>query len=168
MAGDAMKPLCCDVLMRERKEKVMKAEDKKLIEEVEELDAKATPGPWEPDLNDEDGYTEIWSDRAEMMVAKACSDDEAHFIARARELLPKLAARLKTLLDDAPPPSPKLPEPLVDGFYWLRCGEGEPEIGERRGDIWWLTGDDCSYTRGDNIEPLLGPLLPPLTENVTK
>lgn len=154
----------------------MRDEDKKLIEEVEALDAAILGGPWvrdeEDDTRGNDGGIELWrKSHGEagplVLVAQVFDDAEALFIARARELLPKLAARLKTLLDvpDVPPPPPKLPEPLVDGFYWVRLVGGHPQIARRRTSSfgvveWGLAGfDDVEVT------PLLGPLLPP---NVTK
>jgi hypothetical protein len=138
--GDALMRDATEIMttMRARKEKVMKAEDKKLIEEVEALDR----------------------------YAHTLGAPRSIFIARARELLPKLAARLKELASDAPPPPPKLPEPLVDGFYWVRC-DGRVQVSERRdGGDWWLIGGYKFYEQ--DVRVLAGPLLPPADENVTK
>lgn len=77
------------------------------LAEVRELDAKATPGPWEesdlPFCATDGGaprcygcYTLEWENK----------EHDAAFIARARELLPLVAERLeavKAMIDDCPP-----------------------------------------------------------------
>ncbi len=137
----------------------MNDEDKKLIEEAERLDAEATVGPW---VDDDDGF---WNFLRQ----------DVRFIIGARSLLPKLAKRLREALNvsDVPPEPAKLPEPLVDGYYWVRGWGGRHIVAERETDRsdgearWIIPGDEESWHES-HLEPLLGPLQLPTVTNVTK
>jgi len=56
-----------------------------------------------------------------------------------------------------------------NGFYWVRVGDGEPEVmrfeqESRGGDaraVWLQTGSDDYYVGDKHIEVLAGPLEPP-------
>lgn len=154
----------------------MNDEDKKLIEEAERLDAEATPGPWFVGSNthsvgrssdDSAGYPPT-DGRLSTLEDDPNSIADTAFIIGARSLLPKLAKRLREALNvpDVPPEPAKLPEPLVDGFYWVRSGSAL-QIAERIDQHWWFTGHDypCGIHDADVIA---GPLQPPTVTNVTK
>ena len=39
-------------------------------------------------------------------------------------------------------------DPREDGFYWVRVGQNQPEIGCWQRHEWWFCGDDRSWRSG--------------------
>jgi hypothetical protein len=149
----------------------MNDEDKKLIEEAERLDAEATPG-WASYPVGFCGYAyeTVWAKNVDdEPLFESYSQPDTRFVVAARTLLPQLAKRLREALNvpDVPPEPPKLPEPLVDGYYWVRLPSDAPIIAERETyggrAHWFHFGADGS----DNVEPLFGPLQPPAVTNTS-
>jgi hypothetical protein len=82
---------------------MMNDEDRKMIEEVERLDAKATPGPWAsggPEIRRVADTTTRWDLLGGDWENWGSRCRDATFIARARELLPALAKRLREVSTD--------------------------------------------------------------------
>ena len=95
----------------------MNDEDKKMIEEAERLDVEATPGPWAADF--EEGARGAvchginstsavlgcrrWSGEEIITTDSGCygpREGDARLIVGARTILPRLAARLRAVLEE--------------------------------------------------------------------
>jgi hypothetical protein len=49
---------------------------------------------------------------------------------------------------------------LEDGYYWVKTRSGETLILERRGTVWYRTGDDEQWSASPDMYRVLGPVAP--------
>jgi hypothetical protein len=47
-----------------------------------------------------------------------------------------------------------------EGFYWVRLGDGTPEVGSWENGRWWLTGNEVPFD-DDQVRVLSERLIPP-------
>lgn len=104
----------------------MNDEDRKMIEEVEKLDAEATPGPW---------------NTRDFMWAVTLPSRDLPFVARSRELLPALAKRFKEALADVE---------MLQGYREAWCSDVIQESIELAESLWpaiakvsWVFGQNA-------------------------